>query len=459
MQPDPHMVFNWYPPQLNSRVTNMPAEPDTSAGSIRRSAVVLWRDPAFVVFWSARTLSYLGTGITNIVLPVLVYQLTGSATAVALVSGIEAVPYLALGLLAGAVADRKNRRVMMVTCDTACALQLAAVPAAAALHLLIAAQVFIVALGVATAFVWFDAANFGTLPALVERAQLPSATSLIGSTGTVAMLAGPTLGAAAIGLMGAPYALGLDAASYAMSAVLLISIRRPFRRPFRRPDQQPGPPKRIRTDMAEGLRYLWNHPVIRTMSLSVCCACMGWGGTFGLLVVYANRALGLTHVDVRLGLLYSAGELGGLVSVSAVPRLLRRLAAGRLIAAFLAADVLALALLSVAPSYIWAMVIFCCYELAYVMVTVTGVTVRQVLTPDHLAARVNTAGRMIAWGGQPAGALLAGLLVTVLPVRAVFGAMCACVAVGAGLAAWSCRGSGSFAMIYLPLEAPRPAGS
>ena len=64
----------------------------------------LRRNPAFVVFWSARTLSYLGTGITNIVLPVLVYQLTGSPAAVALVNGIEAVPYLALGLLAGALA-------------------------------------------------------------------------------------------------------------------------------------------------------------------------------------------------------------------------------------------------------------------------------------------------------------------------------------------------------------------
>ncbi len=403
----------------------------------------LRRNPAFVVFWSARTLSYLGTGITNIVLPVLVYQLTGSPAAVALVNGIEAVPYLALGLLAGALADRLNRRTMMVICDATCALLLAAVPAAAALHLLVTAQVFIIALGIATAFVWFDAANFGALPALVDRAQLPAATSLIASTGTVAMLAGPTLGAAAVSVMAPSSALSLDAATYVMSALLLASIRRPFRRP----QQQPGQRQRIRTDIVEGLRFLWHQPVIRTMTFSVCCVCISWGGTFGLLVVYANRALHMAHVDVRLGLLYSAGEGGGLVAVAAVPRLIKRLAIGRLTTAFLVANAAALALLSIAPSYLVAVLVFSCYEFTYVMLKVTGITIRQMLTPDHLQSRVNTAGRMIAYGGQPVGALLGGSLATVLPIRIAFGLMTIFVIAGAALAGWSSRGWGSLAAL------------
>ena len=112
----------------------------------------LWRNPAFVVFWSARTISYAGTGITVIVLPVLVYSLTGSPAWVAAVSAIEAVPYIALGLLAGAMADRLNRKKIMVACDGTAALLLAAVPAAAALHLLVLAQVFIVGLAPLPAF-------------------------------------------------------------------------------------------------------------------------------------------------------------------------------------------------------------------------------------------------------------------------------------------------------------------
>jgi len=133
--------------------------------------VGLHRNRAFVVYWSARTLSFAGTGITVVVLPVLVYRLTGSPAAVAALSAIEAVPYLVFGLLAGAMADRLNRKKMMVACDAAAALLLAGVPAAAALHQLALAQLFLTALGIGTAFVWFDAANFGSLALQRRRAR------------------------------------------------------------------------------------------------------------------------------------------------------------------------------------------------------------------------------------------------------------------------------------------------
>ena len=77
----------------------------------------LWRNQAFAVFWSARTISFAGTGITMVVLPVLVYGMTGSPAWVASLGLIEAVPYLSFGLLAGAVADHMNRKKIMVGCD------------------------------------------------------------------------------------------------------------------------------------------------------------------------------------------------------------------------------------------------------------------------------------------------------------------------------------------------------
>lgn len=397
----------------------------------------LYANPAFVVFWSARTISFAGTGITGIVLPVLVYRMTGSAADVAALLVLETCPYLVFGLIAGALADRADRKKMMVAWSIVAALLLVSVPGAAALHALTLAQIFAVTFGIGTAFVWFDAANFGSVPALVDRAQLPTAMSMIASSGTLALLIGPALGGFLLTIMAPPYALGFDAGSYLISAFLLASIRRPFRKP-QAAEVQLG---RIRTDIAEGLRFVWHHPVIRTMTLSVFCACLTWGGTCSLLVVYASRALHLAHADVRLGLLYSAGELGGLISVVAVPVLVKRQAIGRLMAAFLAANVAAVALLAVAPSYGWALVLYCAYELVYLMVTSTGITVRQMLSPDHLQARVNTAGRLIAYGGQPVGALLGGLLAEVLPIRLTFAVLALAVAVGAALAGWACLGS------------------
>ncbi len=409
----------------------------------------LWRNRAFAVFWSARTISFAGTGITTVVLPVLVYGMTGSPGWVSSVNAIELVPYLGFGLLAGAVADRLNRKKIMVACDATAALLLAAIPAAAAFHLLGMAQVVIVALGVATVYVWFDAANFGTLPVLVGRAELPVAASLIGSSGQVALLCAPTIGAALLTVMRPPYALGFDAASYLISALLLLSIRRPFGRPWHEQDRL-----RIRADIGEGLRFLWQQPVIRTLTFSVFCVCLSFGGTFALLVVYASRALHLTHVDVRLGLLYSAGEIGGLLAAAAVPVLIKRLDIGRLTAAFLTASAAAVVFVAVAPSYGWALLAIFLFELAYVIVITTGITVRQMLTPDHLQARVNTAGRMIAGGGLPVGAVVAGLLAESLSIRLTFGLLAISAAAGAGLAGWSCLGSRPLSAVSVAAPAP-----
>jgi MFS family permease len=411
----------------------------------------LWRNRAFAVFWSARTISFAGTGITMVVLPVLVYSMTRSPAWVATVGLMEFLPYLAFGLLAGAVADRVNRKRIMVACDVTAAVLLVTVPVMAAFHLLVIAQLLVVALGIATVYVWFDAANFGTLPALVDRADLPVAASLIGSSAQVALLCAPTAGAALLTVMSPSYALGFDAASYLISALLLLSIRRPFARP--RLEQAP---KRIRADIAEGLRFLWQQPVIRTMTFAVTCVCLSWGGTFALLVVYASRALHLTHVDVRLGLLYSVGELGGLLAAAAVPVLIKRLPIGPMAAAFLIANAAAVMFLAVAPSYVWALLAFFLDELTYLVVLSTGITLRQMLTPDHLQARVNTAGRMLAGAGLPVGAALGGFLAESLPIRLTFGLLAVSAVAGAGLAGWSCLGSGPLSAVSVPAPEPVP---
>jgi hypothetical protein len=166
-------------------------------------------------------------------------------------------------------------------------------------------------------------------------------------------------------------------------------------------------------------------------------------------------------VDVRLGLLYSAGELGGLVAAAAVPTLIRRLAIGPLAAAFLVVAAAALAFLAVAPSFGWALLALFLAELAYLTVLTIGITVRQMLTPDHLQARVNTAGRMMAGAGLPVGAALGGFLAESLPIRLTFGLLALSAVAGAGLAGWSCLGTRALAAVSVaaPAASAAPATS
>ena len=106
----------------------------------------LWRDPPFLLFWGGRAISLLGTAITSVVLPILVYRLTASALLTSLLATLEVLPYLLFGLFAGEIADHVNRRWLMAGSDVLNALLLGSIPIAARLLILSFPQIFTVAL-------------------------------------------------------------------------------------------------------------------------------------------------------------------------------------------------------------------------------------------------------------------------------------------------------------------------
>lgn len=356
------------------------------------------------------------------VLPVLVYQRTGSPALTSLLAAAEAVPYLALGLLAGAVADRVRRRPLMVGCDLGCAALMAAIPVAAAFGRLTIPLVVLVALGTASLFVWFDAASFGAVPALAGPGRITAAVSGLSAAGAVTSLVAPAVAGGLLAVLAPAQAIIVDAVSYLVSAVLLASIRRPFEaRPGDRGQAGPpgpgGGPGPDRGGILDGLRFLWGHRLLRAMTMAGAAVSVTGGAVTGLLVVYAVRALGLARTDPRIGLLYTAAAAGGLIAAIAVPRIRRRVPAGRVMLVFLGLNVVAVAAVALAPGFGFALLALAAYLACYSMVTISGIAYRQEATPDGLQSRVNTAGRMLGWGGYPLGAFAGGALAEVLPIR------------------------------------------
>lgn len=397
----------------------------------------LWRHPAFVVYVSARTISVGGTAVTTVVLPVLVYQLTKSAALTALIGALEAIPYVILGIFAGVIADRVSRRKIMVTCDTSSAVLMASIPLTAAFHLLVVTQLLLVALGVATLFVMFDAANFGALPAVVGRDQLPVAGSYLWSASSVASLAAPAIGGALLGILSPPDVLIIDAASYAASASLIAVVRGSFGPERSNPSSEPGAErllKSYRADILVGFRFLWREPILRAMTLCVLVAAIGSGGAMSLLVVYVNRALKISLTNPVIGLFFSAGTLGALGAGLVSPLLARRFRIGGIVTLGLLITTVALGAIALSPRIFSVIPCLVVFELSYTVVTITGITNRQMLTPDALQGRVNSTGRLVAWGGQPIGALLGGLLASLLPIRQTFLVMCVAPATAAAVA-------------------------
>jgi MFS family permease len=185
-------------------------------------------DPQFVRYLLARGLSGTGNVATLIALPVLIYRSSGDPGLTALVAALEAAPYVVFGLFAGALTDRWNRKRVMVVADLAAALLLASIPAAAWLGALTVPHVLVVAFAGPAVGVFFDGAVFGAVPQLVGRARIAEANSLAWSLHSFIEIVVPAAVGALLAVLHPAWLLGLDAATFAISAVLVAGISRPL---------------------------------------------------------------------------------------------------------------------------------------------------------------------------------------------------------------------------------------
>lgn len=383
----------------------------------------LWHNRPFTLFWLGRTISLAGTAITTVVLPILIYQLTGSALQTSLLTTFNVLPYVIFGLFAGVVADRVNRKRLMVMCDLLNTLLLGSIPVAAAFHVLTIGQIYAVALLSATAFVWFDAANFGAVPALVGREQVLQANSVLWSAGTLVEIVGPSVGGLLAATLGPATAISLDSLSYLVSAVALALIVRSFNSARSTTSRHASLVQQTVADIGEGLKFLWEQRLVRTLTL------LGFGTSFtngaivSLLVVYAVRALHVAQNDVRIGFLYTAGATGALLASLLLPRLVRQVSVAKITLVGLFANLICLSGVILAPNFWSGIAFFALWDACHTLIVINGISLRQMVTPEHLLGRVNVTARMIAWGGAPFGALIGGALAEVFDIRVAYALM------------------------------------
>ncbi|MGX6608046.1 MFS transporter [Micromonosporaceae bacterium Da 78-11] len=370
-----------------------------------RSTPHVLRDADFRRWFLARSISYGGTAATAVALPLLAYQQTGSAVLTGAVTALEALPYLAFGLLAGAMADRVPRLRLMVAAEILAAVLVVSAPLAQAAGVLSGVHVLVVAFAIGTAFCWFDAAAWGALTQVAGRDRLTQANSLIWATATVIGIAVPAAAGLVATLADPSVVLVADALTYLISVVLLCRIGTQL--------DTTGPRAvrpSIRRDIAAGLSYLWHQPVIRTLSLTGFALSTAAGGILALLVVHAHENLGLRADDHRIGLLYSAAAVGALLSAVLLPAMTRRLGIGALSTTAYVLFFGAVVALAGSDEFVTALALWALADFASATAITNAITVRQQLTPDDLQGRVNTTGRMIAWGGTPFGALAGGVV-------------------------------------------------
>jgi MFS family permease len=374
--------------------------------------IPLRRDPDFRRYWAARVVSLGGSLVTYLVLPVLVYRMTGDARWTALVTVSESLPYLCFGLLSGALGDRLDRRRTMVVTDLLSAGVLASIPVAHLAGVLTPVHVVLAGLGVHTLFVFFDGANFGALPAVAGRDRLANANSLVHGSSTVLEMSVPVGAGAAVAVLAPAPLLALDVVSFLASAYLVRAIAKPlgpFAQPL--PAGERAPAGRLRREIGEGLRFLVRHPVVRVQTLVAVLMNISFGAFLGQVVPFADTELDVPPDDARLGAVYAAWAVGGLVASTAYPWLSRTWGPIRVLLFALPCTAIAGLMVSRSSHWTVAVLAIAVWGIPVTTCILNSITTRAMVTPDRLQGRVNTVGRMLGFGlGTPIGAMLGGFL-------------------------------------------------
>ncbi|MES1248897.1 MAG: MFS transporter [Actinomycetota bacterium] len=393
------------------------------AGRLRRLLPrgPIWHRGDFVRLWSAATVSNLGTQVSLLAIPfVAIKSLHATTLEVAALGAAGSAPLLLFGLPAGAWVDRLRKRPVMLAGDLGCCLALGSIPIARAAGALTIWQLFAVEFASAGLTIFFDVASQANLPAVVTRDELAAGNAALQVSAQTAQVAGPGLAGLLIGLVGAPFAVAADAASYLASASIVSRVRHV------EPPRERVEGRRLRAEIGEGLRFVLGHPIIRPNLAFTATANFFNSIFFSVFILYAVRTL---HLSARqVGLVFVCSNLGSLATATLAPRLHRRFGLGRvMLATSLSGWPLLLVFFArgtgdwripmlVAGVFVWAS--------AAVIFNITSTTISQATTPDGMLARSASSRRLVAWGTILPATMLGGVLGTYLglPTTVLVGA-------------------------------------
>jgi predicted MFS family arabinose efflux permease len=357
--------------------------------------------------------SNLGDGIAIAAGPLLVASQTHDPFLVALAALLQWLPPLVFGLAAGVVADRLDRRLVVVVVDLVRAGVLVVLTLAITTDQVSIAAVLVAMFLLGTAEVFADSASSTLLPMLVDRDDLVVGNARL-TTGfvTVNQLAGPPIGAALFAAgHAAPFAT--QAIVVALGALLAARISLP---PHGR--RVTGEESRVWHDVVEAFRWTLHHPAVRTLVLTILVFNVTFGAAWSVLVLYATQRLGLGAIG--FGLLTTISAVGGLVGILAYGWLTRRVSLGNIMRAGLVFETFLHAALAMTTTPWVAMPLFFLFGAHAFIWGTTSTTIRQRAVPTELQGRVGSVNLLGVYGGLVIGAGVGGLVAQRWGVTAPF---------------------------------------
>lgn len=397
----------------------------------------LWRDRSFAIFWAAQTLSVAGDSFAYIAIPLLVLRATGSVAQMGLLTGAAGAASVGAGLVAGILADRLDRRTLLICCDIARMVLYGIIPLAWSfgpkVWLLYVVLPACEAIGMV-----FQVTYVTAVRNLVGGDRITDANGLLYATATAAGVLGPLLAGLVSGAFGPTAAVAIDAASFGLSAAgaCLIRLR-----------NQPRPVPGARRahpgqELLAGARFLWQHPVLRALTAALTLFIFLTYGLTDVLIYYLRHDLGQSYATV--GTVLAIAAVGPVCGSMLVARLRRAVGFGACWIGGVALSGIAVACLGASGSVPAIAALAGAYLGCASVAGICSMSLRQQVTPDHLLGRVTSAFWTVHFSLGPAGAAV----LTWTAGRYGVGPVCAAAGAGCLLIA--------AAALFTPIRQPTP---
>jgi MFS family permease len=387
----------------------------------------LFQHADFMKLWVGQSISVFGSQFSPFAIQVIAVSTLGATSfQLGILSFLNTLPFLTLGLLVGVYVDRHRRRRIMIFADFGRALTLFLIPLSAFVYVVTMNLLYVVTFVAGVLTVFFEITYQSYLPSLVDRSQIVDANSKLQTTASTAQTLGPSIAGFIIPIVTAPIACLGDALGYVSSVTSLSLIKKP-----ESIDTSRAHPSVIR-DIREGLRVVLRDTRLR--SIAACTATSNLASSAWGAILYKYFLQNLNMSLPEIGLIFTIGGVGGILGALTAMRVTKRLGVGRIIVlGILLSGVTVLVYFAIrntdfydshywlSPSFYLLAAAFFVQSLGALWYNIPQVSYRQTLVPAEIQGRMNATMRTIVWGTLPIGGLLGGILGQVAGVHEAIG--------------------------------------
>ncbi|HCT6778508.1 TPA: MFS transporter [Staphylococcus aureus] len=349
--------------------------------------------------------SNIGSAFTTFVFPLMILKLTGSAFQVGIVSALSFIPYAILGLPAGALIDRLNKKTIMKCADIIRLISYLSIPVLSFYNMLSIFQIYVVAIISGIGLVFHSISEVSIIPSIVKEEDLASANSYIYATQNVSEFLGPIIGGLLYTYMGYSILIFIDSMTFLLSFFSLILIKIETKSIF---NQEKLSGKNFLSDVKVGFDYLLSNSTIRVMAVVVSLSNLIISPYYIYIVMFVKEDM--NQSSQALGLVLGISSLGALIGSLSASFLLKLFNFEKLIVIILFLDTIFRLML---PFSTYIFILIPLLGLTYMtqsILNIAIITLRQKKCSEHMLGRVNSVFKTMVFAFRAIGLFLGGIL-------------------------------------------------